>query len=101
MFNELQRGELKQVLAKKYKKKYKNQEGVWIQQVVSRFVDANDDLTSHKLKELEQCIAQGIDPLAKNMKDADQLSNRSGISRMSGATDYDKFEDKNRKVKSK
>ena len=30
MFNELQRGELKVVLAKKYKKKYKNQEASWI-----------------------------------------------------------------------
>ena len=30
MFSELQRGELKTVLAKKYKKKYKNQEGAWI-----------------------------------------------------------------------
>ena len=39
--------------------------------------------------------------MAKNLKDVDQLSNRSGISRMSGATDFDKFEDKNRKVKSK
>jgi len=30
MFSELQRGELKMVLTKKYKKKYKNQEGAWI-----------------------------------------------------------------------
>ena len=30
MFSELQRGELKKTLAKKYKKKYKDQEGAWI-----------------------------------------------------------------------
>ena len=43
----------------------------------------------------------GRDSLAMGQKNVDQLSNRSGISRMSGATDFDKFEDKNRKVKSK
>jgi len=31
---------------------------------VSKFIDANDDLTSVKLKELENCISQGVDPLA-------------------------------------
>jgi hypothetical protein len=48
---------------------------------------------------LEYCISKGKDALQfANIKD-EKLSNRSGISRMSGATDFDKFEDKSKKVK--
>jgi len=64
MFNEYQRNELKVVLAEKFKKKFKNQDGKWIEEQVKRFVDANDDLTSKKLKALERAISNGVDPLA-------------------------------------
>ncbi len=103
MFNEYQRSELKTVLAEKFKKKFKNQDGKWIEEQVTRFIDTNDDLTSTKLKSLERAIGNGVDPLAPPSKKGsqDNMSNHSGISRMSGATDFDKFDDKSRKKKSK
>jgi len=59
--------------------------------MVSKFVDANDDLNSNKLKQLEASLKLGKDPCSNSQKDVDELSNRSGISRMSGATDFNKF----------
>jgi len=37
----------------------------------------------------------------RSRRDDDNQSNRSGISRMSGATDFDRFNDKSRKKISK
>lgn len=39
--------------------------------MVSKFVDANDDLTSNKLKQLEACLKKGKDPCSNNQKDDD------------------------------
>ncbi len=90
------------MLAEKFKKKFKNQDGKWIEEQVKRYIDANDDLTSKKLKALEKAISEGVDPLTiRSQRSGDQQSNHSGISRMSGATDFDKFDDKSKKKKSK
>jgi len=90
IINQQQRDQLKALVSQKFQDKYPNKDAASLQGKVDKLFEGQQPLTSAQLKEFENNLAQsekGGKTAAVN-HDRDDISVKSGVSKMSGATDF-------------
>jgi len=89
LINKQQREQLKAMVSEKFQSKYPNKDPQALQDKVDNFFEKKQTLTSAALKQLDSNIAYSEkDKKSVIDQDRDDMSVKSGVSKMSGATDF-------------
>jgi len=89
LISKQQREQLKAMVADKFQSKYPNKDPQALQEKVDNFFEKQQTLTSQALKQLDSNIAHSEkDKKSAIDQDRDDMSVKSGVSKMSGATDF-------------
>jgi len=81
-----QREQLKSLMSTKLQNKYPEKDQESLQEKVERFFEQKQTLTADNLRELDRNV--GLSEKSAQLGDRDDMSVKSGVSKMSGATDF-------------
>lgn len=100
LISQQQREQLKTLMSTKLQAKYPTKDTEGLLGKVENFFAAQQPLTAENLKELDRQVAHSVKSVNPVNLDRDDLSVKSGVSKMSGATDFlsQKLEDTGRKT---
>jgi len=88
LISQQQRDQLKALMSQKLQAKYPTKDSEGLLGKVENFFAAQQPLTAENLKELDRQVAHSVKSVNPVNLDRDDLSVKSGVSKMSGATDF-------------